>query len=1368
MMNFNKWFFIYNFHNNCSMKFRKTGLLITALFIIAVTSLEGQEKNHIKFDNQDFKIIVSNNSYLEVEFYPQYTSKNILSFNFETKSFEEPGNPDVSYRGFPVFLPVKTNNSLEIIDYKYDAINNIDVNPVPTPEKSEKDKEIIYKYNKNQDIYNKNSFYPQEIGDLGNVGTIRNRYFTSAKIYPIQYNPVSKVLRKYSYIRFRINFGGNPLPLTKKLSVHELDFFKNLAINSKTAINWSTVEFNSITDKPTRQNSVLSSGDFYKIEIKESGIYKIDKQYLQNAGINVNNIDPRTIKIYGNGGSELPFNNSTPVPNDLVENRIIVIGQDDGIFNDNDYILFYGRSPNEWIYSTTANRYVHTINHYSTSNFYFITYGGNFGLRMDSIYSSNVPGLTPVQYFTDKFFEEPEINNLGSTGTLWLSQRIGTGESFVFNKTLEGYVPGSQLTLSFRFGNGSATGAYFLIKDDNSNFSNLIYLNGVSPGSFSHIITHTVNTSYALNSGNNMNLSLSLPSQYNNPNLSGYYDYYEVLYNRYFSSVVNNYFRFNAVDTFGVVEYQISTFTTPDIKLFDVTSITEPNTIIPISYNNGIVRFQENYVLYNKKEYYIVGGNNYKTPFSISSKIANQNLHGISDGASFIIISPKEFFNAAYRLKAQREIQGYNYLKTLIVDIKEIYNEFSGGLLDPVAPRNFLKYAFNKWTERPVYILFLGDGSYDFKNIYNLSVENYLPTIQKSNDESNEIVSYPSDDFVTDINENFPSPGWPLIGRPDFSSGRICVNTLNDANNVIDKIINYETPSNLNTWRKKVLYVADDGWTTTNTQGQEGALHTQQSEDIAEVYTPKLFEKEKIYIVTYPAIFTPQGRRKPGANIDIIKKWNDGTLAINYVGHGSTDLWAHEHIFVKDESIPQLTNVNKYPLVTIASCDLARWDDPFVISAAEQLVFVQDKGAIGVIAAVRPVYATENATFNNTLWNNYMYQKDTMNLPIRIGKALYNTKNQLPVFTDGYAKYCLIGDPTLRVGIPQYFTRIDSINNSTGIDTVKALQHVRISGSILKPDSSFWSDYNGNISLKVYDVDKYITFFDFGYPFYFRLDGGTIFIGKTSVTNGRWAVEFIVPKDISYETGRGKIQAYFWNSFADGAGFSNNIVLNGLDENAPIDTVGPQITIFMGDRNFRSGDIINQNTKIIVDLFDYSGINLTGTIGHKIEAVMNNDENNKIDLTHYYNSTSGYQYGTLEYPIENLQNGKYTLKVIAWDTYNNFSENEIEFKVYNTSDLKVENIYNYPNPMKDNTSFLYQHNFDVPLTTQIRIYTVSGRLIKEINVSNITDKFVKIDWDGKDADGDAIANGIYLYKIIIKSEDGTLSYNSTGKLAKLK
>jgi len=1312
-------------------------------------------------DPADYSVLNSNNSYVEFEFTPKYTSNTeFLNAVHDCTSW---GKPDLGSRNFPVITPGDVNNLIEILDIKFEELTNVEVNPIPSPQKSENDFNLHYDYKYDNTIYTSNTYFPKVNAEFKKDGIFRNKYFGVVQIYPVQFIPLRKVIRRVTYIKIRVKFGTTPVYSVKPQSKAERDFLRNISLNWESAIDWSTPEANSY--KPKLQSSILASGDFYKIEVKETGIYKIDKNYLEQAGINTSNIDPRTIKIYGNGGRELPYLNSEAVAEDLIQNPIYVSGEADGVFNDGDYLLFYGLSPHQWI--KTGSSFAHKLNPYSNSNYYWITFGGVNGRRIQEEQSQNNPNITPLDHFTDKLFIEPEVNNLGSTGNLWVSQRIGYGESLLINKQLDGYIPGSVIDCKLKLGNGTSRyEANFSVSDNNSGFSN-VYPVAYASGLMPHINLTLFDIQYSLTSGSALNLNIRLSTTGNVTSVSGYYDYLEAFYTRSMNSAINNFLKIVSPDTMGTMEYSVSPYTSSTVKVFRITSQNDIQIINPISYSGGVVRFQDNTIFGRIKEYIVTGDNGYRAPASISGKIPNQNIRGMSEGADFVIITPADFIPAANRMKTQKESPGTgspNYLKTVIVDINQIYNEFSGGLTDPVAIRNFLKYAYNNWVNRPVYVLFLGDGSYDYKNIYALNLKNQIPAMEKSDIYMDEVSSYNSDDFLTDINEEVYNPE-PV--RTDFASGRFCVNSIQDANAIVDKVIQYESNQNTGNWKKKIMYCADDGWTT---EGNDRTMHTDQCELLAEAYTTKDFEKEKIYIVAYPTVITPQGRRKPDANKQIIKGWNEGRLLINWTGHGSTDLWAHEHVFVRNESIPQMKNKNTYPIVTIASCDLARWDDPFTTCASEQLVYLKEAGAIGVIAATRPVFADANSVFNNLLWSNIMFHRDTLNLPLRMGKVIFNVKNQLGHVSDNDMKFCLIGDPTLRIGIPQNIARVDSINSKTNGDTaiVKSLQKMRISGSVLKSDSTFWNTFNGVMDIKVLDVDRRISIIDFQDVFNFRLDGGTIFKGTTNVINGKWSIEFIIPKDISYSEGNGKIIEYFKNESYEGSGYSDRFIMSGIDTNAVRDTLGPDISLFMDNRNFRSGDIVNQNAKLIADLHDDSGINLTGTIGHKIEAVINDNDNNKIDLTQQYNSTNGYQYGTIEYGFDGLPDGNYTLKLRAWDTYNNFSDKSIYFTVRSSSSLVLSNVFNYPNPMKDFTSFIFQHNFDVPLSAEIYIYSVAGRKIQTIRKSNIVEKNVLIEWDGKDADGDFIANGTYIYKLNVKTEDGLISKIQTGKLAKLK
>jgi hypothetical protein len=333
---------------------------------------------------------------------------------------------------------------------------------------------------------------------------------------------------------------------------------------------------------------------------------------------------------------------------------------------------------------------------------------------------------------------------------------------------------------------------------------------------------------------------------------------------------------------------------------------------------------------------------------------------------------------------------------------------------------------------------------------------------------------------------------------------------------------------------------------------------------------------------------------------------------------------------------------------------------------------------------------------------------------------------------------------------------------------MKALSRIKIYGSILHPDSSKWSNYNGKIILKIYDVDRQVSLVDeCNIHHNFRLNGGIIYAGVQNIVNGRWVVEFIVSKDISYLNQSGRLINYFFKNQFDGAGINRSFKVGGINLNAPVDTTGPSISMYAGTRNFRSGDNIGESFKFIADLFDESGINTTGTIGHKLEGVLDGDENNKIDFTNFYNSDTSYKSGTIEYDFSGISLGRHTLKLKVWDTYNNSSERTMDFNVISSGITQLSDVYNFPNPFKDNTVFTFQHNFPTDISVKIKIYTVAGRLIKEIDQRDISDKFVSINWNGKDEDGETLGNGVYIYKLIVESFEGT-SVTNVGKLAVLK
>ena len=1345
-------------------------------------------RNIFPSGEKDYKIINSNSSYIEIEFIPSNITKgraevkgesfDVFDFTGSVSGdFKSAGEPNLRYRSFNIALPSDFNNTVQVLDYDFKELSGINLAPVPfinfkNPELRSFEN-AVYSYIKGSK-YSENIFLPGNISILGSPGNVRELTTASLKIYPFQYNPVSKVMKVYTRIRVRVSFGTVPLPFNRPRSRNEIQLLKDIALNSELALNWLNPKYKDAMSRSSVVPSVLASGDWYKIEIKDNsddgkseGIYKITKGYLDSAGINTTGIDPRKFKMYGNGGFMLPEQHEADRPGDLQEIGIFVEGENDGVFNAQDYILFYACSVNKWYYDTLGV-YQHYLNYYSRSNYYWLCLNTPAnGKRMAvQTSSSGNPLITPSS-FTEKLFSESEVNNLLNEGNLWFSNGVQSGGVFTWTVTLKGLENGTDILYRIKPASRCMTGYenHMLLKDDYSTMPEAYFqmqnvLGGFSPWIWTKDTSFMINQSLKTN-GEQVKFRATYSS--NSSAAIAYIDWWEIQYKRRLNSAENDFISFDSPVISGTVEYNVSSFSNNNIKVFDATEHNNVKLVQPLNLTSTNVKFRNDEQDSVISRYLVSGQNGYKRPSGISSKAANQNLRGISDGASFIIITDKEFVSAATRLKNKREGVGVNdpsYLRTMIVTTDLLYNEFSGGVLDVTAIRDFLKYAYTNWAEKPVYVLLLGDGHFNYKNLGGANPFNPVPAFEITDPQLDQVAGYTTDDYYVNVAGGNIPPGDP----PDIAVGRIPANSLIDAQNYLDKIDCYENGQYNGIWKNRMVFVADDQMTTDGCE--YSPLHLFQIEGLAESHTPPTIDKRKIYSVTYPTIITPAGRRKPQVNIDVIKYWNEGAINIHYTGHGSPDVWAHEYILERGNVMSQLNNNCQYPFVSIASCDMSKFDNPNSQSAGEEFMIRANKGAIGTLAATRPVYAYGNDILMKEFFDELYIPRDTLILPRRFGKALFNTKQVY--HDDNSLKYVLMCDPTLRTQIPRFRTKVDSITGLSS-DTLRALSRITIYGSVLKADSSFWNGYNGSTSVKVFDVDRNIVMLDEcpGITHNFVLNGGVIYSGSKKIINGRWSAEFIVPKDISYRNSQGKIINYFYNTQTDGSGIYTNFYVGGIDPNAPVDTTGPDIRLFLNTRNFRSGDIVNRNIRLIGDLYDESGINTTGTIGHKIEAILDGNENNKYDLTNFYNSDSTYKSGTLEYDLTGISEGRHKLRLKAWDTYNNSSEEEIEFVVSDGSVLSVANVYNYPNPFRDNTTFTFQHNFPDPVNVKIKVYTVAGRLIKEITQLLVNDKFVSIFWTGKDEDGETLGNGVYIYKLMVETSVGQ-SVTSIGKLAVLK
>jgi hypothetical protein len=838
----------------------------------------------------------------------------------------------------------------------------------------------------------------------------------------------------------------------------------------------------------------------------------------------------------------------------------------------------------------------------------------------------------------------------------------------------------------------------------------------------------------------------------------GYLDYFEIKYAKELKAFEDR-LTFFSEDTTGIIEYYLNGFSSTNIEVFDVSDYANVKLITDhVLLSGGDCRFQVSETSSQIRKYISVGSGQYLTPINPET-VENSNLHGIQEGAKFIIIAHKDFMDAAENLKSYRENDARLPISTIIVDVEDIFNEFGGGLLDVSAMRDFIKYAYDNWQVKPEYVLLFGKGTYNYKDTEGFG-DNFVPTWQTQ--ESLILVyggdSYTSDDFFTRVD------GTDF--KPDIAMGRITASSVNQANSYVEKIIRYEQSSDKGAWRNLVTLVADDGF---HPRYDEGAEHTRPSEHLANEIIPKSFDLKKIYLADYPSVITGSGRRKPAVNEDIVEALNNGTLLVNYIGHGNPELWAHEHVFERSVEIPQLEN-DRYFFLCAATCDYGYYDIPNFQSAAEDMIFLPDAGAIAAFNSARLVFSGPNHQLNYTFFEDLLdSERDSLNLTIPLGLAVFKTKQDHNNVNG--RKFHLLGDPTLRLLIPQYPGDIDSINGQILVNDVqiKALSNTVISGKVLNANNQKWEDFNGEGLLTIFDSERTKILEQINFPMV--IQGGVIFKGRVSVTNGEFRASFVVPKDISYENQNGKIIFYYFDSESDGLAYTNKIIVGGTDTTAVNDGEGPEIEILFDDAAYRNAYLVGPQPKLIVKLSDETGINTTGTgVGHKMEGILNEDEGKPLDFTNYFTGDldAGGKSGQINYKFGTLNDGDYNLLVKAWDVFNNFSSEESYFTVVNDDVLVIRDVYNYPNPFPVNTTFTFQQNLAKPIHVKIKVYTIAGRMIKEIEKNNINQKFVKINWDGRDTDGDVLANGTYLYKVSVKTVDGEYSGSVIGKMAVIK
>ena len=1104
----------------------------------------------------------------------------------------------------------------------------------------------------------------------------------------------------------------------------------------------------------TTSESVLATGTWYKIAVQKTGIHRVTYDDLVALGIDPASVIPSEIRVYGNGGGMLPEANNQPRIDDLLENSILVYDGSDGSFDQGDYFIFYGEAPDVWLFDETSKVFTHQKNLYSNDTYYFITTDLGPGKRVQPVASlDTTPGYTCIR-FIDHAFHDVDERNLIRSGKIWLGEEFNESKPvWEFNFNFPNVVTTTAAQIkTYVVARAPEVSTMNIMRD--GDLIDQFTMDFTNPGSVSiYARTKLRETSTTLGQElTTIRLEYELPT----PGSVAWLNYIEVIAQRNLKWVGP---QFSFRDPNSVQEGRNSLFrisgTPGNMMVWDVT---DPGAIGDVQgIWNATTQFYD-FILPTPvlKEFIAFDGSEYYPVIPVGP-VANQNLHGLNP-ASLIIVTHPLFREQAEELAAfHRNTTG---ISVNIVETDQIYQEFASGQHDITAIRDFVRMLYMRATDRdtPRYILLFGDGSYDYKDRIPNNT-NFVPTFQ-SEESFKFIATYVTDDYFGIMGEE---AGQGSSGNLDLGMGRFPVSDVDQAQAIVNKITHYAEKSDTiqSAWRNVMTFIADD---------EDGNLHLHQAEELCDIVASKypVYNVNKIYLDAYQLIVTPSGPRYPSVNRAITSAVNNGSLIVNYTGHGGEDAWSEEKVLTIPD-IENWTNADKLSVFVTATCEFSRFDNPERFSAGEMIIVKPQAGAIAIYSTTRLALATSNFKLDTSFFRHLMDRDEDGNY-LKMGDLLMISKNNNNN-NNNIRNFVLLGDPAQQIAFPEYKVVTTAINGepaNASPDTLLGLSVVTVSGEILDQAGNKATGFTGTLNAKVYD--KPVTYRTLAsqpksYKEYFQIQNELLSDGPANIENGEFSLTFIVPLGISPYFGFGKISYYAFSETTDGHGYDDNVVIGGMDPSVNPDNQGPDISLFLDSKNFISGSQVGRSPLLMVDLFDEDGINHVGLgLGHEILVAIDDSWPQAVVLNPYYTpAMNDYKKGTVLYPYADLSIGPHTLTIRAWDMFNNSSERSINFYVYENQTIQVTEVYTYPNPLIEGTTFTFRPDADSGrMDVTIEVYSIAGQPVRLINVSvpENTGQPVQVYWDGTNQSGMKLSSGIYPYSVKFTGSNGSFTHTS--------
>lgn len=1078
--------------------------------------------------------------------------------------------------------------------------------------------------------------------------------------------------------------------------------------------------------------SVLNSGKWVKIQVAEDGIYKLTAADLKKMGFS--NLDK--VAVYGYGGWPLDEDFSTTYIDDVPEVAV---------WRSADYLLFYGKGPRKWEYSSSDKSFIHTNNPYSNYGYYFVSEKETTGRTMEK--AASAAGATlQVTTFDDYVLHEEELVSVNSSG------RELYGESFTstLSRDFTISVPGitndeGKATLSFiSRGNGTIT----MNVDGNALISG-----SVSVPSDEYEVARELyrERAWMADKGETVKVNIGYSTTgHKNVHLN----YFRLQMKRQLK-VYDNYTFFRSLSARGNASRFVIQGADASTLVFDVTDGVNPQQM-ETSLNGTELSFSIP-ASASLREFVVVKPSQIKAPVTVG-EVANQNLHALPQ-QDMIIIAQPNFTTQAERLAEAHRTK--DNLTVRVVTPESIYNEFSSGTPDATAYRRFMKMFYDRKTseaDAPKYLLLFGDGSFDNRKLTSawksVDMSNMLLTYQTENSLSSQ--SYVIDDyfgFLDDADNKKSLQNKKLC----LGIGRFPIRTVEQATQMVDKVISYMENKNTGSWKNNLCFMADDG---SNTDGfmTEHMEFADQLAGYVESEHPE-FLVNKLYYDAYKKDMT--AGTYPDVRSGLQKLLKDGLLLFNYTGHGGTTA-------LSDEKVLTQTDINQFtythlPVWVTATCDFTRFDD-LNTSAGEDVFLNKSSGGIALFTTVRVAYSRPNFPINDNVIRNLFERNNGRRRTL--GEVMQATKNTLSsVYKLGF---CLIGDPAVKMAYPEFGMKVTTVNGQS-VDgnsiSFKALEKITVEGEVLDASGQLVTDFTGIVNPTVKDSKVTVTCLknsnkDDSPAFTFTDYPNTIFIGNDSVRNGKFSFTFTVPKDISYSNLQGKMNLYAVDTESgnEAQGNFDNFIVGGTSDTAETDTIGPEIrALYLNDTTFVDGGQVNTTPYFVAELWDKSGVNITGSsVGHDMMLVIDESTVLSYNLNSYYELLLGEDgTGIVKFPIPALEPGKHTAEFWVWDILNNSTVRTFTFEVVEGLKPFLFDVIATPGIAREQMTFHLMHNRpESRMRVGIMVYDLAGRQLwkhEESGTSGLFENYT-VSWD-LTSGGARMRPGVYIYRAAISTDN---------------